>query len=100
VAELRLRYFAAAAEAAGVEEETVDTAATTTGELKAELLERFGPPMRRVLRSGSLLVDGLARPADDAPLGATVDVLPPLNEKVSPCSPSQVSRSAWVLARS
>lgn len=79
MAELRLRYFAAAAEAAGVEEETVETTAVTTGELKAELVERFGPSMKRVLRSGSLLVDGLARPADDAPLGETVDVLPPFS---------------------
>jgi molybdopterin converting factor small subunit len=79
VAELRLRYFAAAAEAAGVEEETVETSAVTTGELKAELIERFGPSMTRVLRSGSLLVDGLARPSDDAPLGTAVDVLPPFS---------------------
>lgn len=79
MAELKLRYFAAAAEAAGVEEETVDTSSATTGELKAELIERFGPSMKRVLRSGSLLVDGVARPADDAPLGTTVDVLPPFS---------------------
>ena len=76
MAELRVRYFAAAAEAAGVEEETFDTAATTAGELKAELTERFGPGMARVLRGGSLLVDGVVRRDDSAPLGSAVDVLP------------------------
>lgn len=79
MADLRLRYFAAAAEAAGVEEETFSSSASTTGELKSELVERFGPSMKRVLRSGSLLVDGIARPDDASPLGATVDVLPPFS---------------------
>ncbi|MET0589726.1 MAG: MoaD/ThiS family protein [Naasia sp.] len=79
MADIRLRYFAAAAEAAGVEEETFSTSAATTGELKVELAQRFGPAMTRVLRSGSLLVDGVARPDDAAALGAAVDVLPPFS---------------------
>lgn len=74
--ELRIRYFAAAAEIAGVEEEIVTTAASTAGELKTELRERFGGGMDRVLRGGSLLVDGVVRRSDDVPLRATVDVLP------------------------
>lgn len=76
MAELRIRYFAAAADAAGVEEESIATAASTAGELKAELIERFGPAMARVFRSGSLLIDGVVRRDDAAPLGQTVDVLP------------------------
>jgi molybdopterin synthase sulfur carrier subunit len=79
VAELRIRYFAAAADAAGVEEEDVTSRATTAGELKAELVERFGPAMSRVLKSGSLLVDGVVRRTDDTPLGRSVDVLPPFS---------------------
>jgi molybdopterin synthase sulfur carrier subunit len=76
VAELRIRYFAAAAEIAGVEEETFETSAATAGELKAELRTRFGGGMDRVLRGGSLLVDGVVRRNDDVALGSTVDVLP------------------------
>ncbi|MFD1715809.1 MoaD/ThiS family protein [Amnibacterium flavum] len=76
MAQLRIRYFAAAAEIAGVEEEVVTTSAATTGELKAELLSRFGGGMTRVLAGGSLLVDGVVRRDDSTPLGAAVDVLP------------------------
>ena len=74
--ELRIRYFAAAAEIAGVEEETISTSAATTGELKAELLSRFGGGMTRVFAGGSLLIDGIVRRDDTTPLGSTVDVLP------------------------
>ena len=51
-----VRYFAAAAEAAGV---SGRSCAPTVGELKALLLERYGDPMARVLASGSFLVDGV-----------------------------------------
>ncbi len=70
-----MRYFAAAAEAAGVEQETLDAA--TVGELKALLVDRFGDPMRRVLASGSFLVDGVVSRDDALPIGTRVDVLPP-----------------------
>ena len=70
-----VRYFAAAAEAAGLEQETLDAA--TVGELKALLSDRFGDPMRRVLASGSFLVDGVVSRDDATLLGARVDVLPP-----------------------
>lgn len=72
-----VRYFAAAAEAAGVEEETFDTASAPTLEALGRVLaERYGEQMARVLRRGSFLVDGVTR-SDGAIDGATVDVLPP-----------------------
>lgn len=70
-----VRYFAAAAEASGVEEETLDAA--TIGDLKAVLVARYGEPMRKVLASGSFLVDGVVSRDDARPVGARIDVLPP-----------------------
>ena len=70
-----LRYFAAAADAAGTRSETLDAA--TVGELRAMLIERYGDAMARVLKTGSFLVDGVATRDDRKPLGARVDVLPP-----------------------
>jgi len=70
-----VRYFAAAAEAAGRESEQLD--ATDVGALKALLVERYGEPMTRVLRAGSFLVDGVVSRDDATPIGAAVDVLPP-----------------------
>jgi len=70
-----VRYFAAAAEAAGVEEELLD--ALTVGELKQLLVEKYGEPMKKVLASGSFLVDGVVRRDDATPVGARIDVLPP-----------------------
>lgn len=74
---ITVRYFAAAAEAAGM---TVDEVpASTAGELRAAIVARRGADLERVLARCSLLADG-DRLADDAtPLrdGGTVDVLPP-----------------------
>lgn len=70
-----VRYFAAAAEAAGHESESLS--ASTVGELKALLLERYGDAMARVLASGSFLVDGVVSRDDARALGSRVDVLPP-----------------------
>ena len=70
-----VRYFAAAAEAAGVEEESLD--ASTVGELKALLTDRYGEPMTKVLASGSFLVDGVASRDDATAIGSRIDVLPP-----------------------
>jgi molybdopterin converting factor small subunit len=70
-----VRYFAAAAEAAGRESESLE--ATTVGELKAVLVQRYGALMERVVASGSFLVDGIASRDDARPIGARVDVLPP-----------------------
>lgn len=79
MASVIVRYFAAAAEAAGVEEETLaaDDAVTTVGELRDLLVDRYGAAMARVVANGSFLVDGVVRRDGAAPLGASVDVLPP-----------------------
>lgn len=73
-----VRYFAAAAEAAGVEEERLELAGTTTvGELRESLVARYGAAMARVVANGSFLVDGVVRRDPATPIGAQVDVLPP-----------------------
>lgn len=72
-----MRYFAAAAEAAGRDAESLE--ATTVGDLRALLEERYGEPMSRVLRSGSFLVDGVVSRDPARALGARVDVLPPFS---------------------
>ena len=72
-----IRFFAAAAEAAGTESTTVDV--SSVGDLRALLTERHGAEFARILSRCSLLVNG-TRAADDAvPLTGTdtVDVLPP-----------------------
>jgi molybdopterin converting factor small subunit len=79
VATVTVRYFAAAAEAAGIEEETLPRAeaGATVGELRELLVERYGAGMARVVANGSFLVDGVVQRDAAAPLGASVDVLPP-----------------------
>ncbi len=76
---MTVRYFAAAAEAAGVEEETLAAAdaGTTVGELRDLLVGRYGAAMARIVANGSFLVDGVVRRDGAAPLGERVDVLPP-----------------------
>lgn len=71
-----VRYFAAAADAAGCEEERL-AGMSTVAELKAVLVERYGDAMARVLASGSFLVDGVVSRDDGRTLGSRVDVLPP-----------------------
>ena len=73
----QLRYFAAAAEAAGRADEVWDAQVATVGELRAALVERYGTPMERVLATGSFLVDGVVSRDPARALGARVDVLPP-----------------------
>ena len=85
MAELRLRYFAAAADAAGREEELLAgdeaRALRTVGAVRAHLVARYGPAVQAVLALGSVLVDGVVRREDAHPLavdaGARIDVLPP-----------------------
>ena len=72
-----VRYFAAAAEAAGRADEVWDSPVATVGELRAALAERYGAPMSRVLETGSFLVDGVVSRDPARPLGERVDVLPP-----------------------
>ena len=76
MAEVTIRYFAAAAEAAGREEESLPAMATV-GELRALLVRTYGDAMARVLASGSFLVDGVVSRDDSRALGLRVDVLPP-----------------------
>ena len=71
-----VRYFAAAAEAAGVEQESLP-AVPTVGELRAVLIARYGDAMARVLASGSFLVDGIVSRDNSQRVGLTADVLPP-----------------------
>jgi molybdopterin converting factor small subunit len=77
VAEVVVRYFAAAAEATGVESEALAVEPATLGALQDALVERYGEPMQRILRSGSFLVGGIVRRARDTAVSGTVDVLPP-----------------------
>ncbi|OIQ84718.1 ThiS family protein [mine drainage metagenome] len=72
-----IRYFAAAAEAAGTASESVQ--ASTAGELRAEIAVRHGAALERVLARCAVLSDGVRLDSDDDPLrpDAVVDVLPP-----------------------
>ena len=72
-----IRYFAAAAAAAGAASET--RPAATLGELLAALRAAHGADFAQVLGRCSVLVDGVAStdPATPVADGATVDVLPP-----------------------
>jgi molybdopterin synthase sulfur carrier subunit len=73
----RVRYFAAAAEAAGTATEAID--ATTVGDLRAHMIAAHGAELERVLTRCAILVDGVRADDDDTPLRATdvADVLPP-----------------------
>ncbi|GIG29735.1 MoaD/ThiS family protein [Cellulomonas marina] len=74
---ITVRYFAAAAEAAGRDEERLEAPATAA-DLRADLAGRHGADLRRVLTRCSLLADGHRLDDGSAvPPGATVDVLPP-----------------------
>lgn len=76
---ITVRLFAAAADAAGVDECTFDPReAVQIGEVREALGARFGGEMRRVLERCSMLVNSVR--ADDGhavAAGDTVDVLPP-----------------------
>lgn len=72
---MRVRYFAAAADAAGHEEERRDE--TSLDALRAGIV-RDHAALADILTRCAVLVDGVRTDAD-APLGeaATVDILPP-----------------------
>ncbi|MFT3943936.1 MAG: MoaD/ThiS family protein [Ancrocorticia sp.] len=78
---VRMRYFAAVAEAAGVREESVSIASGSTAEqLRALLVDVHGPEFARVLGVSALLAEG--KRLDGAVVvpqteGIQVDVLPP-----------------------
>lgn len=75
---MRIRYFAGAADAAGLDESLL-TGPLDVAELREALVSAHGPEFARVLGRCSLLADGVRLDADDArvPDAATVDVLPP-----------------------
>lgn len=74
-----VRYFAAAAAAAGVDTETLDLATGSTVATLAEHLSARDAELARVLKRCSYLLDGVAvRDMDKAiSTSQTVDVLPP-----------------------
>jgi molybdopterin converting factor small subunit len=76
VADVRVRYFAAAADAAGRVDETLSVPGATVGDLRELLVNRYGESMARVLRSGSILVDGVVSRDPERTLGTGADVLP------------------------
>jgi molybdopterin converting factor small subunit len=77
VADILVRYFAAAEEAAGRPEERIALADATVGSLRTELVARHGEAMEKVLRSGSFLVGGVVSRDPSREVDGTVDVLPP-----------------------
>lgn len=74
---VHVRYFAAAAEAAGTASEALDAA--TLGALCTALVDAHGSGLGQVLERCSLLVDGVNTADADTVLDETtvVDVLPP-----------------------
>lgn len=79
MSQITIRYFAAAAAAAGTEQESWPRA-ESLAQLRTELVQAHGPEMARVLRAGSFLINGVVR-RDDGEIertgDLTVDVLPP-----------------------
>lgn len=77
---VRVRYFAGARGAVGLNEETVEMPTTATvQDLVAELGGKHGEKLTRVLTACSFLLDGIAVRDLSIPLpdGSGVDVLPP-----------------------
>lgn len=81
-----VRYFAAASEAAGVEQEQLKLGDATLDGLRTALVGLYGEPMAKTLRAGSFLVDGRVRRDGGAILDhaggpranePVIDVLPP-----------------------
>jgi molybdopterin synthase sulfur carrier subunit len=77
VAEVLVRYFAAAEDAAGRPEERFEVTDATVGGLQSALVARYGEAMERVVRSGSFLVGGVVSRDPSRELTDAVDVLPP-----------------------
>lgn len=76
---VEVRYFAAAAEAAGTTAESIElTEGETMQGLARVLADRHGPALHRVLEISSLLVDGRTRVASeesDEPLRSAPSVV-------------------------
>ena len=78
MAEIAVRFFAAAIEAAGTSKTVVELGENpTVADLKNELAAQYGDRMAHILRVAAFLVgDDLVRDPSH-PLDARVDVLPP-----------------------
>ncbi|MBC9944233.1 MoaD/ThiS family protein [Leucobacter sp. cx-328] len=88
MSKITVRYFAAAAEAAGRDAEVLEFASElpSLDDLRSDLVARYGDAIARVLKSGSFLVNGTVRRDGGALVAAgtetgpndehTVDVLP------------------------
>ncbi|SDD78544.1 MoaD/ThiS family protein [Rhodococcus tukisamuensis] len=73
-----VRYFAAAAEAAGCTEETLPLGAgASLGDLRTALAARHGARMERVLAVAAFLQDDELTRDPAVPVAGRVDVLPP-----------------------
>lgn len=77
--DVRVRYFAAACSAAGIEQELVTVRAGTTVAELADLLAGRSAELAHVLRRCSYLCDGITVSDRLAELseGQTIDILPP-----------------------
>ncbi|WP_068279026.1 MoaD/ThiS family protein [Aldersonia kunmingensis] len=76
--DIAVRYFAAAADAAGCVKETLALPESATlGDLADLLSERHGADMTRVLTVAAFLVDDELTRDRSQPVGPRVDVLPP-----------------------
>lgn len=76
--DIAVRYFAAAADAAGCTKETLALPESATlGDLADLLGERHGADMTRVLTVAAFLVDDELTRDRSQPVGPRVDVLPP-----------------------
>lgn len=75
---VEIRYFAAAAEAAGCSKEVLDLpVGSDLGLLRGALLARHGSVMEPILRVSAYLIDGEMTRDSATATGDRVDVLPP-----------------------
>ncbi|PQP26336.1 MoaD/ThiS family protein [Rhodococcus opacus] len=75
---ISVRYFAAAADAAGCTKETLDLPVDADlGQVKEHLLAKYGPEMQQVLSVSAFLVDSELTRDLTRTAGTQVDVLPP-----------------------
>lgn len=76
MATIRVRFFAAARDAAGTDHALLDCA--SVAELLEQVTDRFGSRMAQVLAASSLLCEGCRLSPDDVLTdGSEVEVLPP-----------------------
>ena len=77
---ISVRFFAAAADAAGREQRTVVVGpGATVAVLKEVLVELYGEEMARVLANGSVLMAGVLVRDETTAVGPEVDILPPFS---------------------